>query len=363
MRFIGRHRDDSTHLHIRQFQKSGILTVGLLERLWEKHQDNQDVLIEIMQRLHLLVVVTENTDEHMWIVPALLPPGDAALFNDILSRPHTVATKTLCFVFKSKLLPVIYDKLLAICHSSGLKFRKDGTGKAILKRGSACFMINRACDLLMSCTGSVVSCTLINKNGETDFKGKCSSVLSLLKDLLENIFTQFHHGNIVYELCLHCTHEICSDTCPVPISDVRREGRVLCCENSSDDQHWLHSSEAESWMEPTKSNRKSGTDYKLSDDILDSQPTERMIMLLSQRYIGNQYELFFSFLELKAATISSHKVPNTDLRTITYDLFVAWINKKDKQATVRVILNAMELMDLDYLGAADELGQEYFKGR
>ncbi|XP_033725605.1 uncharacterized protein LOC117315502 isoform X2 [Pecten maximus] len=357
MRFIDTHDDDSTKLHIRQFQKSGILTLGLLERLWGRYRDHQDILIEIMQRLHLLVAVTEKIEIRKWIVPSLLPPTDPALFKDTLSHPHAVTSKTLCFVFKSKLLPAIYDKLLAICLSSVLKIKKDKRGKALMQRGSACFMINRACDLLMSCTGAVVSCTLINKNGKTDFKRKCSFVRSLLSDLLKEIFTRFHHGSIVYELCLHCKHDVCSDSCPVPISDISTEGRVLCCENCPDDQHWLERSEAEPWIDQQKS--KNDSDYKLPDEILDSQPTERMMALLSQRYIGSQYELFFSFLDLKAAIISSHKTPNTELPTIIFNLFVIWRNKKDKEATVREILNGMEFMEIDYMGAADELGKEF----
>ncbi|XP_033725603.1 uncharacterized protein LOC117315501 [Pecten maximus] len=357
MRFIDTHEDDSTHLHIRQFLKSGILTVGLLERLMEKYQDNQDVLIQIMQRLHLLVVVTEKTDEHKWIVPALLPPGDAPLF--VISRRHAVTSKTLCFVFKSKLLPAIYDKLLALCLSSVLRIEKDGKGNAIMKRGSACFIVNRACDLLLSCTGAVVSCTLINKNGDRDFKWKCSFVRSLLCDFIKEISTQFHHGNLVYELCLHCKHEICSDSCPIPISDIRTETRVRCCETSSDDLHWLDKSEAEPWME--KRNRELGNDYKLLVEILDSQPTERMMALLSRRHIGSQYKLFFSFLGLKPATISSHTTPNTELPTIIFHLFVIWRNKKDKEATVREILNAMKFVELDFMDAAAELDKEFMR--
>ncbi|XP_033724970.1 uncharacterized protein LOC117314965 [Pecten maximus] len=362
IRFIDTHEDDSTNLHIRQFHKSGILTLGLLERLWGRYRDHQDILIEIMQRLHLLVAVTEKTENRTWIVPSLLPPRDAALFMDVLSHQHAVASKTLCFVFKSKLPPAIYDKLLAVCLSSGLKSKKNKEKQNLVQRGSACFMISRACDLLMSCTGAVVSCTLINKNGETDFTRKRSFVRSLLSDILKQIFTQFQHGNLVYELCLHCKHEICSDTCPVPLSDIRREKRVLCCESesSSDDTHWLQSSEAESWMEPTKTKWKSGTDYRLPDDILDSQPTENMLAFLSHHYIPAECELFFIFLGLNSSTIKSHKASNTGVAKIIFDLLLTWSKLED--ATIRGILQGMKEVDLDYMNAANALRERYCKG-
>ncbi|XP_033726302.1 uncharacterized protein LOC117315969 [Pecten maximus] len=359
MRFI-KSKNEKTKLQIVQIQRSGILTLELLESLLGSYRKHQDILIEIMQRLHLLVAITQETADRKWIVPSLLPPRDALLFNEVLRHPSAVTSKTLCFVFKSKLLPAIHDKLLATCLSSPkIKIKKDSEGKSLMQRGSACFMLTRACDLLVSCKGAVVSCTLINKNGETDFKGKYGLVRSFFVDRLKQVFTRFHHGNIVYELCLHCKHDICSDTCPVPILDINTDGPVRCCEYFSDDLHFLDKSDAESWMEEKESKVKSGEDIILTNAFLNSRLTDRMLSLLSRSSIGTKYELFFAYLGLQSGTIDSHKNPNTDITNVIFNLFVTWKNWKGEGATIREILEGMKKYDLDYTVAAHELGQEY----
>ncbi|XP_069101772.1 uncharacterized protein [Argopecten irradians] len=260
MRFVDQYHQRPFYAHMRQFHKTGILTLTLLQNLWERrYREYEHFLLGIMQRLHLIVAVKDERKERLWIVPSILPSTEDTLFQPILDDTEAVISKTLCFVFTRKPIPAIFDKLLAVCISQGndLQVKKDeATGKPLIQRGSACLMINPECSLLLSCRGAVVSCTLVNHNKQKISRGKYEFARKHIIEMLLQIFTQFHHKNIEYKLCLHCRHSICNDRCPVPIDAFAEEERIRCCKR----QHSLHRSDAKLWMEPeNKSDNKSST--------------------------------------------------------------------------------------------------------
>ncbi|XP_060083882.1 uncharacterized protein LOC132563138 [Ylistrum balloti] len=356
VRFVETHDDDSLRLHITQFQMSGILIEGLLKRLWRYYETHQDILIEIMQRLQPLVAVDKINNELAWIVPSMLKSTNGSpLFQAILSHPDAVVSKTLCFVFKSNVLPAIYDKLLAGCLSSKLKIKTDKERKSIMGRGTACFILNRACDLLLSCKGSVVSCTLVSRNRNIHFGEKCSFVRKILCNILKDIFKKFHHGNLEYELCLHCRHDICDEDCPVPIIDIEKEGNVTCCENSPGETHSLDKSDVEPWINPEKVR---SLDYDLPTDVLHSQPTDWMIAILSDRFIGDKYNLLFLFLGLNSTVINTCRGSDA-IGSVICNLFERWRNDKGKDATLIKLFSGMREFCLDVTGAEDAIAKEY----
>ncbi|XP_021348531.1 uncharacterized protein LOC110447279 [Mizuhopecten yessoensis] len=309
-------------LEWRAYEKSGVLPVEFIRKLWGRHEEfrfleEEDTLYIALETLGLLSKpLSVDAEVNYFIVPSILQTADPELIRPVLDDPDTVTTVALCLKFDNPFIPqAVWDKMIAACIHRFQRLEELGLdGSKFIQRGFACLQVNSLWKMIILCKNNAMKMVMFTRSRDQEvlLHGTGISLRKIMQGILMRILELNNQSHLEYQFYLHNDYRFTPGERMVRIEDLHQRESVECY--SSDGSGWIHKNDLYVWFEDDKQKMQQ-TDQRYADktkDLPDRNLSSKEIGRLS-RYILGSYLTFFVDLDCPEETVEQDMIEHRHL--------------------------------------------------